>query len=114
MDTTLFTTVINPTDQTRRYGYLGAHGRELAAGEQYTHRGNLALQAMKRPRERDALLRDLDAGYLQILNTPAPILYDLTQRRAKAVSLDDGALGVAVPDTGDYSSSSSYSSYSSY
>lgn len=105
MDSVLYTTVINPTEQSRTYGYLGAHGRTLAAGEQYLHPGNLLDQLASKPRQHAALVRDLDAGDLAIMSTPAPILWDNTADEAKVLVLADGTLGVTDSEFGPYSSS---------
>jgi hypothetical protein len=79
----LYTTVKNVTDKSRHYGYLGKHGRSLAAGAELTVFGHIQHSLGHgeiAERKRKALLRDLDATppRLAILETPRAVVYDAT------------------------------------
>lgn len=102
----LYTTVVNTSGAARHFGYLGAHGITLAADAQYSHPGNLLRQVARKPRQLAALQADLAAGVLEIMNTPAVVLWDNTRDEAKVLTLADGALAAADSGwQGDYSSS---------
>ena len=103
----LFTTVKNPLSTARTYGYLGAHGRTLAAGAHFTQIGNLVdaiapNNVSKSYRKTDALQRDLLVPNIVIINTPSVILKDATTSEIKAFRLNGGALGVVDPSWGAY------------
>jgi hypothetical protein len=79
----LYTTVKNITTKSRPYGYLGKHGRVLAAGAEYTIFGHIQHSfghGEIAERKRKALLRDLDADppRLAILETPQQVVYEAT------------------------------------
>lgn len=88
----LYSTVINLTAKTRFFGYLPPHGRSLTAGQQLSFDGDIvsrihAANPTKGPRQRAALERDLQAGYLTIINTPTIILHDLLRDRSRELKL---------------------------
>jgi len=96
----LFTKVKNISGKTRTFGYLGPHGKELAANETYLHRGNLITQlgALRSSRKFEALQRSLDErGSLEVISTPSIHLYDETADRTQVLALDDGELGMTDP-----------------
>lgn len=101
----LYSTVVNLTDGERSFGYLGQHGRRLAAGEQYTVPGNIVDQIAANRRKFQALERDLDDGVVAIVKTPAVFLYDETEDQTKVLTLDNETLGSADASYGGYSSS---------
>jgi methionine-rich copper-binding protein CopC len=103
----LYTTVKNVTDKERFYGYLGKHGRTLAAGAEYTIFGHIQHSLGHGEiveRKRDAILRDLDAKKLAILETPQVVVYEATagaqtNPSTQATVDTDGGNLVANPTT---------------
>ena len=110
-DTTmLFTTVKNPAGATKTFGYLGAHGKTLPGLAHFSQIGSLVDAIahdtiFKSYRKTDALQRDLIAGVIEIISTPAVILKDSVSGAIKALSLSGGALGVVDPSWGAYTDS---------
>jgi len=106
MDTTcLYSTVKNTSGGSKRFGFLPPHGRVLAADEEFTVFGDIrqAVFGARGP-ERSVARRDIMAfeaamgrGDIQIVQTPSPILQDLTLGTSKQLSLDNGSLAVADP-----------------
>ena len=99
----LFTVVQNPTDVERTYGFLGARGMTLAAGEVVAVRGDLVatLGAESarggKVRKFDSMERAIKAGRFQINSLPAPLLYDPDDDVPKSLSIVNGVLGVVDP-----------------
>ena len=96
----LYTTVKNISGKARVFGYLGERGMRLAAGESVTVRGSLVakLGAMTSSRRFKALEKSLDTHQsLEIVSTPAVILYDAVSERSRQLSLQGDALGVVDP-----------------
>jgi len=107
-DTTmLYTTVKNPLGASRPFGYLGAHGRTLPGLAHFSQIGDLVDAIApdtiyKSYRKTNALQRDLLAGRIVIITTPALILKDTATSAIKAVKLTGGALGIVDPSWGAY------------
>jgi hypothetical protein len=97
----LYTTVIN-TGATRPIGYLGKHGKRLAAGEQFSEPGHLPDKLRDNLRKFHSLERDLDEGRLAILSTPSVHLYDDTLDVAKVLELNNNSLSAQDPCWGSY------------
>jgi hypothetical protein len=107
MDTTcLYSTVKNASGVRKKFGFLPPHGRELAADEEFTIFGD-ARQAMfggNRGSERSVARRDIMAfeaaiarGDLIIVQTPSPILQDITTSESQMIQLDSGTLSAVDP-----------------
>lgn len=97
----LYTTVRNTSGRARSFGFLGKHGRRLAAGETYTEPGDLAQKAARRGvRHFKGLERSLLAGRLAIVVGPAPTVRDATTGDAKVLTLVNGVLGIGDPSWG--------------
>jgi len=77
--TLLYTTIKNTSGSRKKFGFLPPHGRELAAGEEYTIFGSIhdavcgADRATAR-RNMLALERALTQGDLTIVHTPSIVL----------------------------------------
>lgn len=97
--TCLYTTVQNLTGKAHSFGFLGAHGRRLAANEQYSEFGNLLQKVASRfpwsRRRFEALERSLLAQRLAIISTPIGVVQDATTHSSKMLTLTNGTLGVA-------------------
>jgi len=98
----LYTTVKNVSGVAKAFGFLGAHGKRLNAGETVTIPGDLvsALGGGGKWSQRrfKALERSLDSlGFLQIVSTPAVHLYDPLEDRTRALAFVGGQLGVVDP-----------------
>lgn len=76
--TGLYTTVKNTSGVETTFGFLGTHGKRLAADETYSVRGDLVskLGAQRSSRQFKALETALTSGALQILSSPAVYLQD--------------------------------------
>jgi hypothetical protein len=98
----LFTTVKNVSGVERVFGFLGARGMRLAAGEVVTIPGNL-IDALGRgghyaQRKFKGLERALDVnGSLEIVSTPGVHLYDSVHDRTRVLALQGQLLGVVDP-----------------
>jgi hypothetical protein len=101
----LRTHVLNTSGSEKAFGFLGKHGRRLAANEQITIPGDLRQTLSAHTRKFKALERCLDAGALTIVKTPAPLLYDAEDDNTKELRLDNATLGITDPEWGAYSSS---------
>lgn len=101
-DTTcLYSTVKNISGSSMVFPALPPHGVRLDANEEMTVFGNI-LEAVNRGdrsgrKHMDSLESALAHGYLEIRNTPAPILTDETTADVQMLILNNGALGVANP-----------------
>jgi len=102
--TGLYTTVQNTSGQTRVFGFLGAHGRRLAANDTYTVPGDLvaalgggSLNTKKSTRQFKALERALADGDLTIVRSPAVYLSDTVTDETLELALTGGELGVVDP-----------------
>lgn len=77
----VLSTVKNTSGSAMKFAFLPPHGRSLAAGEEITVFGNI-LEAIQRgtaggsTRITNAFTSALDAGTLDVVSTPSPILYD--------------------------------------
>jgi hypothetical protein len=95
----LHTTVKNTSGAVRTYGFLGTHGKRLAANERFTQPGDLVakLGASKYQRQFKALERSLKTGSLSIVASPAIYLYDEEEDETRELALQGGLLGTVDP-----------------
>ena len=112
-DTCLTSVVQNISNSEVIASFLPPHGRRLAVGEKVVFEGDIMAILAADPRTapskihalRTALGLQGSAAVLSIERTPAPFLYDATKDNTKTVTIDNGAVVVADPCTGAYSSS---------
>jgi len=106
MDTScLYSTVKNISGGAKIFGFLPPHGRELAAAEEFTVFGDIRQNlGGNRGSERSVHRRDnaafeaaVEAGDLEIVSTPSPILEDVTLEIPKMLQLDSGTLSTVDP-----------------
>jgi len=106
MDTScLYSTVKNISGGAKIFGFLPPHGRELAAAEEFTVFGDIRQNlGGNRGSERSVHRRDnaafeaaVEAGDLEIVSTPSPILEDVTLEIPKMLKLDSGTLSTVDP-----------------
>ena len=108
-NTTCFQTKVrNISGKRLPFSFIGAHGVTLDDGEEYSIDGRVedyfgANRSNKR--KRDAYYRSLQNGLLAVVHTPSEIIYDPTLAEAKILTVVNGAVVVADPCTGVYSSS---------
>lgn len=97
--TGLYTTVENTSGVAKVFGFLGTHGKRLAANETYTVPGDLVtkLGASRSQRKFKALEKALQDGDLAIVSSPAVYLYDATDEVTRELSLDNAVLGTVDP-----------------
>ena len=106
MDTScLYSTVKNISGGAKIFGFLPPHGRELASAEEFTVFGDIRQNlGGNRGSERSVHRRDnaafeaaVEAGDLEIVSTPSPILEDVTLEIPKMLKLDSGTLSTVDP-----------------
>lgn len=99
----LYTIVQNTSGVAKSFGFLGKHGRRLAAGQTYAQAGDLVQLAIRRgPRHFKGLERSLKAGRLAIIASPGLPMRDATTGDVKVVVLSNGVLGLADPGWGAF------------
>jgi hypothetical protein len=74
----LYTTVRNTSGAARFFGFLGPHGKKLAANEEYSVPGDLVavLGGKTSRRSFNALVRAFDNSTIAIVKTPSPFVVD--------------------------------------
>jgi len=98
----LYTTVRNTAGVTKKFGFLPPHGRELAAGEEFTLAGSL-VSAISRGepvtdrRHYQAAEAALNNGDLEVIETPCVVLYDETLDNSKVLNLNNGSTAYVSP-----------------
>lgn len=103
MDTTcLYSTVKNISGVAKRFGFLPPHGRRLAANEEFTVFGDIrqAIVRFERTTERRSITTfeaAIARGDIEIVQTPSPILQDVTTGASKMLELDSGVLSTVDP-----------------
>ena len=97
----IYTVVINTSGVEKFFGFLPPHGRRLGVGEQLAIPGNLVstlgARYYSKRRDFDGFERALKQAKLAIISTPEVILYDPTAEDSKALSLNNGTLGISNP-----------------
>lgn len=106
MDTScLYSTIKNISGGTKVFGFLPPHGRELENNEEFTVFGDIrqGLGGNRGP-ERSVHRRDnaafeaaIEAGDIEILQTPSPILQDTSSSAPKMLQLSSGSLSAVDP-----------------
>lgn len=99
----LYTTVKNTSGATATFGFLGLHGKRLAADETFTVPGDLVakLGGQRSQRQFKALEKALYHGDLVIVNSPAVYLTDTNDGSIDQVALNDNTLGTTSPQGWD-------------
>ena len=106
MDTScLYSTVKNISGGAKIFGFLPPHGRELASAEEFTVfgdsrqnlGGNRGSERSVHRRDNAAFEAAVEAGDLEIISTPSPILEDVTLEIPKMLKLDSGTLSTVDP-----------------
>lgn len=97
----LYSVVRNISGATMNFPFLPPHGKELDDDEELSIFGNL-LEAVNRgdrfgARNMDSLESALAQGFLEIRQTPAPIVLDLTTDETKMLTVDNGSLVIDDP-----------------
>jgi hypothetical protein len=99
--TCLYSTLKNISGGTTKFPFVPPHGVELDADEEVTVFGDIREAVNRGDRSgrinMDSLKAALQEQWIEIRNTPAPILTDLTSDANKMLTLDDGSLAVADP-----------------
>ena len=87
------------------FGFLPPHGRQLESNEEFTVSGDVRQNlGGNRGSERSVHRRDnaafeaaIEAGHLEILETPSPILQDIDTGLPKQLQLASGSLTTVDP-----------------
>lgn len=100
----LYSTVRNSGSQRLYFGFLPPHGHYLDPAEEFHVFGDIREAVNREERalsgkHQRSLELAIEDGNLEILKTPAPILYDSedSQHAPKMVVLVNGQLGVVAP-----------------
>lgn len=100
----LYSTVKNVSGSTKKFTFLPPHGRELAAGEEFTVLGDIVEAVIRgervtSQRNLNALKRCVedDTPSLEIIKTPNPIIYDPVNHYSKMLVIEGGVLGYNAP-----------------
>jgi hypothetical protein len=96
----LYTTVKNTSGATATFGFLGLHGKRLAADATFTVPGDLVakLGGQRSQRQFKALESALEDGNLVIVNSPAVYLTDVDDGSIDQVQVDDGVVKTTSPE----------------
>lgn len=97
--TGLYTTVENTSGAAAVFGFLGTHGKRLAANATYTVPGDLVtkLGSQRSQRKFKALEAALKDGELKIVSSPAVYLKSLNDDNTQELALDGRVLGTVDP-----------------
>lgn len=99
----LYSTIRNTSGTRKKFGFLPPHGRELAAGEEFTVFGDIkqAIIRHERTEARRSIIafeRAILRGDLEIINTPGVILEDDSNPGStQMLRLRNGTLGTQDP-----------------
>lgn len=95
----LYTTVENTSGVEKVFGFLGTHGKRLAANETFTVPGDLVakLGAQRSQRKFKALETALTAGDLKIVSSPAVYLYSESSDVTRELAIQGLVLGTVDP-----------------
>jgi hypothetical protein len=100
----LYTTVKNTSGSARVFGFLGPHGKRLAANETYTVPGDLVAtlgnSGRGGQRQFKALEKALETNKIDILSSPAVYLLDADDNSVDQLRVNDDTLGTVTPPTG--------------
>lgn len=106
MDTScLYSTVKNVSGVKKTFGFLPPHGRTLDDNEEFTVfgdirqnlGGNQGGERSVQRRANAAFEAAVEAGDIEILQTPSPILQDTATHAAKMLHLTSGTLSAVDP-----------------
>lgn len=95
----LYTTVENTSGKAAVFGFLGTHGKRLAANATYTVPGDLVtkLGSQRSQRKFKALETALASGELKIVSSPAVYLYSENDETTSQLALQGRVLGTVDP-----------------
>lgn len=95
----LYTTVENTSGKEVVFGFLGSHGKRLAANATYTVPGDLVtkLGSQRSQRKFKALEAALTDGDLKIVSSPAVYLYSAESETTAELALQGRVLGTVDP-----------------
>lgn len=99
----IYSTVRNTSGKRRFFGFLPPHGRTLAANEEFSVFGHITAAVVgdvERATSRHhmaAFERAIEAGDLEILSTPAPILLDQGTEEPVMLEVTNGTVASTTP-----------------
>lgn len=102
MATTCLYSVVKNVSGAELIAGLPPHNKKLASGAEATIFGNvldglvLADRGWGRRRQ-EAFVRDLNAGRLQIVRLPNPVIYDETLDASGMLHVDNGTVSIVDP-----------------
>lgn len=98
----LQSTVRNSTSGTKFFAFLPPHGRTIAAGDELTFDGDIR-ELVARPGRYNrgggvaALMAAMEAGELDIVGTPAPVMIDGVTGHSRMLVLNNNVLTTDGP-----------------
>lgn len=95
--TSLQTVVRNTSGKTMFFPFLPPHGRTLEANAQARIPGNLLEWAQQFPSKARGLRYALENDLIEVVRTPAVILYDDVQNKRFALHAEGNQLGLIAP-----------------
>jgi hypothetical protein len=105
--THLQTIIKNKSGTALTLSFLPPHGRVLAADATFVFYGD--INALMRNKWQDRDVRDfyrcLETGKIELISSPAAIVLDTGNSAVKAVSANNGSVGVRNPTWGAYTDS---------
>ena len=99
----LYSTVKNISGVRKKFGFLPPHGRELDNNEEFTVFGDVrqaiigGVERVTARRQILAFEAAIEAGWLEIMQTPSPIFEDQTTGNPRMLELDGGTLADIDP-----------------
>jgi len=98
----LYSVLKNISGATRNFSYLPPHGRKLEAAETLSVFGDVQSAISRGDRALDdrffsSLENDLSNQNIEVVSTPAVILYDGDTQQSKMLHIDSGVLAVVDP-----------------
>lgn len=103
----LYTTVKNISGAAQTFSFLPVHGKQMAAGDDYTFFGSIQDRLMTgggrlNLRKSAALEAALLAGQIEIITSPKTSYYDASFGRVKSMNINNNAVTIIDPCFGAY------------
>jgi len=95
----LVSTIRNVAGSKRKISIVPPHGAELDNNEEVSISGHVVdtIGRIFGARGVQKFFEALEAGWLELVSTPAPILYDATLDQSQMLVLNNNTLAVAAP-----------------
>lgn len=105
IDKTAYTIIRNTSGVEMFFAFIGENGTRLAAGADAKIAGDLFSMWGRSPQMVAAIKSSLEAGYVEILQTPALLVYDTGSGDVRSIRSLGGTVVAVGPEYGSYSGS---------